>query len=111
MPIRFGLRRALSAALLTTCVLLLGQVPVAHVASNLRPGAADLPIPVEDQQRSDAGERVWQAQVALRHRKQVTYQETVEAPVTRGYPPPMRLAAPLAIPPTVYSGAPLPLRC
>jgi hypothetical protein len=106
-----ALRRFLSTATLTACLLLLGQVPVAHVMSSIRPGAVDMSIPTEEEHRSDTAERVWQAQVALRHRKQVTYQETVEPPPSYRTVIPAAHAVTLTVPPPVFSGAPRPLRC
>lgn len=111
MPSLPALRRFLSTATVIACLLLLLQVPVAHVSSSIRPGAADTPIPTEEEQRTDAAERVGQAQAALRHRKQVTYQETVEpAPSWRPHAA-TPLPAAYVIPPSVFPGAPRPLRC
>lgn len=105
-------RRLLSVATLGASLLLLGQAPVAHVMSSIRPaGLADTPIPAEEEQRSDTAERVWQAQVALRHKKHVTYQETVEPAPSWGLHPATPVSAAYRIPPSVFSGAPRPLRC
>jgi len=105
-------RRLLSVATLGASLLFLGQVPVAHVTSSIRPpSAADTPIPAEEEQRGDTAERVWQAQVSLRHRRHVTYQETIEPPPSWGLHPPAVLATAYLIPPSVFSGAPRPLRC
>ena len=104
-------RRLLSVATLGASLLFLGQVPVAHVMSSIRPaGVADTPIPAEEE-RSDTAERVGQAQVSLRHRRHVTYQETVEPPPSWGLHPAAVLAPAYLIPPSVFSGAPRPLRC
>ena len=112
MAVASPFRRLLSVATLGASLLLLGQAPVAHVMSSIRPaGVADTPIPAEEEQRSDTAERVWQAQVALRHRKHVTYQETVEPAPSWGLHPATLLSAAYVIPPSVFSGAPRPLRC
>ena len=105
-------RRFLAAFTIVACLLLLGQVPVAHVASSIRPGAADTPIPTEEEQRTDVAEKVWQAQVSLRQRRHVTYQETVvPAPSARVPRPPRLSVSPDRPPPSVFPGAPRPLRC
>ena len=112
MAVASAFRRLLSMATLGASLLLLGQAPVAHVMSSLRPaGAADTPIPAEEEQRSDTAERVWQAQVSLRHRKHVTYQETIQPAPTWGLHPATPRPAASVVPPSVFSGAPRPLRC
>lgn len=92
-------------------LLLLGQVPVAHVMSSIRPGAADLPIPTEEEHRSLIAERASQAQVTQRHRKHDTYQETAAPPPSYRMVIPAAHALTLAVPPSVFPGAPRPLRC
>jgi hypothetical protein len=104
-------RRLTLVTTLGACLLLLGQAPLAHVMSNVRPAAADTPVPVEEEQRSDTAERVWQAQVSLRHRKHVTYQETVEPLPSWELHSHAVVAAAHAISPAVFAGAPRPLRC
>lgn len=106
------LRRFLSAVTILASLLLLGQVPVAHAVTSIRPGAADIPIPTEEEQRTEVAERVCQTQLALRHKRHIVYQETVEPT------PAYRLHGAAVLQhsfdrpsPSVFAGAPRPLRC
>lgn len=105
-------RRFLSAATIFASLLLLGQVPVAHAVLSIRPGAADTPIPTEEEQRTEVAERVCQTQVSLRHRRHIVYQETVEpVPAYRLHDAPALQVSFDRPPPSVFAGAPRPLRC
>lgn len=105
------LRRLLSIVIVVGSVLLLTQVPVAHVVASLRP-ATELPVPAEEEQRTVPAEKASEVELAARHRRHATYQETIEpVPLPALYHGERSRAAMHHPAPRHFTGSPPQLRC
>lgn len=105
------LRGLLSIITVMGSVLLVTQVPVAHVVASLRP-ASQVPLPTEEEQRSDPAEKASEIELSAKYRRHATYQETVEPVPSPALYHGERARAAMHHPaPQHYRGSPPQLRC